>query len=137
MVSILYEKDYEYLNDIKFTNPHMEIKNIMIHSDKKPKAIELYSIDMDGSQLIKDKIASVQNADGYKYDWANAIRLPKEAKAYGLEIITADKERLQGLILKDSNHNKNSLEIYNRKGVKVGKANYMLKEIKKIEIQTF
>lgn len=135
MVSIVYEKSYEYLNELSFPDPHMEIRNIIIHSDKKPRIIELFSIDMDGSQLIKDKIATLQ-AQGTKYEWSNAVRLPKEKKAYGIEITTEDKEKLQGLILKDANHTKSSLEIYNRKGFKVGKVNYSLKEIKKIEIQT-
>lgn len=133
--TLLYEKSYEYLNELAFPEPHLEIRNIIIHSEKKPRAIELFSIDMDGSQLVKDKIAAM-HAQGTKYEWPNAVRLPREKKAYGIEITTEDKEKLQGLILKDAHHAKSSLEIYNRKGLKVGKVNYSLKEIKKIEVQT-
>lgn len=67
VVSVFYEKDYEFLNDITFTSPHLELRNMIIQSEKKPKSIEFYSIDMDGSQLFKDKIATMQVADGYKY----------------------------------------------------------------------
>ena len=133
-VSLVYERSYEYLNELSFPDPHLELRNIIIHSEKKPRAIELFSIDMDGSQLVKDKIASMQ-AQGTRYEWSSAVRLPSDKKAYGIEITTEDKEKLQGLILKD-HHAKSSLEIYNKKGLKVGKVNYSLKEIKKIEIQT-
>ncbi len=67
IVSVLYEKDYEFLNDITFTNPHLQLRNMVIQSEKKPRSIEFYSIDMDGSQLFKDKIATMQVTDGYKY----------------------------------------------------------------------
>ena len=46
---------------------------------------------MDGSQLYKDKIATMQVGDGYKYEWMSSVRLPKEKKAFGIEIITTDK----------------------------------------------
>jgi hypothetical protein len=43
-----------------------------------------------------------------------------------MEIVTADKERLQGLIIKDTN-SKHAMDIYNRNGQRVGRANYTLK----------
>lgn len=61
----------------------------------------------------------------------NSVRLPKDKKAYGIEILTADKEKLQGLIIKEGN-TKPTIEIFNRAGKKAGKINYSLKEVKKI-----
>lgn len=75
------------------------------------------------------------SVEGYRYNWPTSIRLPCEKKAYGLEVITSDKERLQGLIIKDTN-SKQVLEVFNKNGQRVGRANYTLKEIRKIEIQT-
>lgn len=73
---------------------------------------------------------------GYKKEWNRAIRLPKDSKAFGVEMYTHNRQKLQGLILKDGNYNKNCVELYNSQGKKVGNMIYNLKELKKIEIQT-
>ncbi len=68
----------------------MELKNLLLLTDKLPQAVELYCIDLDGSQLLKQKVASME-VEGHRYNWPNAVRLPKDKKAYGLEVITVDK----------------------------------------------
>ncbi len=55
----------------------------MLLTNKLPQAVELYCIDLDGSQLLKQKVASME-VEGHRYNWPNAVRLPKEKKAYGL-----------------------------------------------------
>lgn len=102
----------------------------MLVTDKLPQAVELYSIDLDGSQLLRHKIASME-VEGHRYNWPNAVRLPKDKKAYGLEVITTDKERLQGIIIKDGNA-KHAVDIYNKSGQRVGRGSYTIKEIHKI-----
>jgi len=62
--------------------------------------------------------------------------LPKEQTTYGLDVITSDKERLQGLIIRDSNYLKNTMELFDKLGKNVGNVTFNLKEVKKVEIQT-
>jgi hypothetical protein len=37
----------------------MELKNLLLSTDKLPQVIEIYCIDLDGSQLSKQKVASM------------------------------------------------------------------------------
>lgn len=62
--------------------------------------------------------------------------MPKEQTTYGLDVITSDKERLQGLIIRDSNYLKNTMELFDKLGKNVGNVTFNLKEVKKVEIQT-
>jgi hypothetical protein len=43
---------------------------------------------------------------------------------------------LQGLIIRDPNYSKNTVELFDRLGKNVGNVTFILKEVKKIEIQT-
>jgi hypothetical protein len=90
LVNLRYERSFEYLNELSYTAPHMELKNLLLLTDKLPQAVELYCIELDGSQLLKQKVASME-VEGHRYSWPNAVRLPREKKAYGLEVVTADK----------------------------------------------
>jgi hypothetical protein len=69
----------------------MELKNIIINSDKKPTAIEVYGIEIDKNKLNTYKIANMSSHEGFKKEWNNIVRLPKETKAYGIEILTHNK----------------------------------------------
>ena len=112
--------------------PHMEIKNIVINSHKKPRIIELYCLDFSNGDVNKSRVAKVELAEGYKREWNSTIRLPTDKKAFGLEIITEEKERLQGLIIRDQNSSKNKVEIFNQQGEPVGNAVFAMKLMKKI-----
>lgn len=99
----------------------------MINSDKQVNRIEIYDIEIDEKKINPIKIVDISINDGYKKEWNRAIRLPNDSKAFGVEIYTAYKQKLQGLIIKDSNYNKNCIELYNSQGKKVGNMTYSLK----------